>query len=53
MKTNRVITLQDALGSPSNAALHESRRVVDGWFEQAAPLIRWDRVETPIGPGGD
>ncbi len=41
--------LQTAMGIPSAIALEESRRRVGAWFEQTSPLIRWDRIESPLG----
>jgi methylated-DNA-[protein]-cysteine S-methyltransferase len=42
--------LQEAVGSPPEAALKDSRRQVARWFAQTAPLIRWDVIESPLGP---
>jgi methylated-DNA-[protein]-cysteine S-methyltransferase len=42
--------LSDAVGAPSGEALKASRHRVEEWFAGAAPLIRWDVVETPVGP---
>lgn len=43
------IQLQKAVGAPASAALRRSRRRVDAWFAQTAPLIEWDAIESPIG----
>jgi O-6-methylguanine DNA methyltransferase len=41
--------LRDALSAPSNEELARSRQQVRAWFAQAAPLIEWDVVESPVG----
>jgi len=50
MKTTDQVGLRDVLGIPAGGALDESRRAVGSWFAQAAPVIHWDMIETPIGP---
>ncbi len=42
--------LKEALGEPPEAAVKRSRRRVQHWFEQTAPLIRWDVFNSPLGP---
>lgn len=42
--------LQEAVGSPPEATLKDSRRQVARWFAQTAPLIQWDVIESPLGP---
>lgn len=42
--------LQEALGAPPEAQVERSRRRVRAWFEQTAPLIRWDVFDSPLGP---
>ncbi len=43
--------LQRGIGSPPDDAVARSRRRVQGWLAQSAPLIEWDVVaETPLGP---
>lgn len=49
METQELKRLQDAMGDPPDAAVAESRRRVGSWFAQAAPLIQWDVVESPLG----
>ena len=41
--------LPSAIGAPPAEAVASSRRRVEAWFAGAAPLIRWDVVETPVG----
>lgn len=41
--------LLDAMGSPPDSAIAQSRRRVQKWFAQAAPLIQWDAIESPLG----
>jgi len=41
--------LRSALGSPSPSALSVSRARVNKWFEQAAPVIRWGKMNSPLG----
>jgi methylated-DNA-[protein]-cysteine S-methyltransferase len=42
--------LREAVGTPLEGAVSESRRRVQNWFAQTAPLIQWDVVESPLGP---
>jgi methylated-DNA-[protein]-cysteine S-methyltransferase len=42
--------LKRALGTPPEQAVTGSRRRVEGWFAQAARLVRWDVVQSPLGP---
>ncbi len=42
--------IHDALGSPSEATLTKSRQQIRAWFEQTAPLVAWDVMESPLGP---
>lgn len=41
--------LLDAMGSPPDSAMAQSRSRVQKWFAQAAPLIQWDAIESPLG----
>jgi methylated-DNA-[protein]-cysteine S-methyltransferase len=41
--------LRSALGGPPAAALARSQARVKKWFAQAAPLIRWDEMNSPLG----
>ncbi len=50
MKTDRQHTISEVFSSPPEDALAGSRRVIGGWFAQTALLIRWDKIETPVGP---
>jgi len=38
------------VGTPSEATLAQSRRQVQNWFAQTAPLIQWDVMNSPLGP---
>lgn len=42
-------TLKEIVGYPTESQIGQSRKAARLWFERAAPLIRWDRVESPIG----
>jgi methylated-DNA-[protein]-cysteine S-methyltransferase len=42
--------LKNALGAPPKGATAFSRRRVEAWFAQTAPLCQWDVVESPLGP---
>jgi methylated-DNA-[protein]-cysteine S-methyltransferase len=42
--------LKQALGTPADEAVIGSRREVERWFAQTAPLICWDIVQSPLGP---
>lgn len=42
--------LRAALGTPKAAAVASSRRHVEAWFAQEAPLIQWDVIASPLGP---
>lgn len=46
----QVERLKNALGDPPRAATASSRRRVEAWFAQTAPLCQWDVVESPLGP---
>jgi len=50
MNVQQVKHLSEAIGSPPTAAVAESRRRLRGWFAQAAPLLQWDAIESPLGP---
>jgi methylated-DNA-[protein]-cysteine S-methyltransferase len=41
--------LRSALGTPAPSALAVSRARVNKWFEQAAPVIRWGAMNSPLG----
>jgi O-6-methylguanine DNA methyltransferase len=41
--------LRDAVCAPSNEELAQSHQQVRAWFAQAAPLIQWDVIESPVG----
>jgi O-6-methylguanine DNA methyltransferase len=41
--------LRNAVSAPSDESVAHSRRQVRGWFVQAAPLIQWDVIESPVG----
>jgi methylated-DNA-[protein]-cysteine S-methyltransferase len=42
--------LQDVTGTPPRDAVAHSQRRVRAWFAEAAPLLLWDVVESPVGP---
>lgn len=41
--------IRSALGGPSTAALARSQARVKKWFAQEAPLIRWGKMNSPLG----
>ncbi len=41
--------LKAVLPDPPDEAVTQCRRRIDNWFVGAAPLIRWDVIETPLG----
>ncbi|GAB4453887.1 MAG: methylated-DNA--[protein]-cysteine S-methyltransferase [Anaerolineae bacterium] len=41
--------LQTALGGPPAEATARSRKRVRAWFAEAAPLVQWDAIPTPLG----
>jgi methylated-DNA-[protein]-cysteine S-methyltransferase len=41
--------LRSALGSPSSSALSISRARINKWFAETAPLIRWGKMNSPLG----
>lgn len=41
--------IEEAVGTPPEDAVGQSRKKVDAWFAEAAPLIVWDAVESPLG----
>lgn len=42
--------IKESLGSPKATAVTASRERVTGWFAEAAPLIQWDVIPSPLGP---
>jgi O-6-methylguanine DNA methyltransferase len=42
--------LQKAVGHPAEVSVAASRRRVERWFAQTAPLIQWDVIASPLGP---
>lgn len=50
MDERQLATLREALGTPSDTAVSASRRRVERWFGETAPLIQWDVIESPLGP---
>jgi methylated-DNA-[protein]-cysteine S-methyltransferase len=52
MKTNERELKQvvEALGGPREGAVAGSRRRVEAWFAETAPLITWDVIDSPLGP---
>jgi len=40
----------ETLGGPPEAAVAGSRRRVQEWFAQTAPLLQWDVIDSPLGP---
>jgi len=49
LEQTQVERLKNALGTPPTAATASSRRRVEAWFAQTAPLCQWDVVESPLG----
>ncbi len=41
--------IRDAIGTPSEQAISDSRHRVKAWFERSAPLIVWDEFRSPLG----
>jgi O-6-methylguanine DNA methyltransferase len=50
MDNREMKRLQEAIGTPTEAAVEVSRRRVARWFQDAAPTIRWDCIPSPLGP---
>lgn len=42
--------LHEALGTPPTDALARSRRRLARWLAQTAPRLRWDAIDSPLGP---
>jgi O-6-methylguanine DNA methyltransferase len=42
--------LQEAVARPSQEVIEASRRQVAEWFARTAPVIRWDVIDSPLGP---
>ena len=42
--------LKRVLGTPPERAVSGSRRRVERWFAQTARLVRWDVMQSPLGP---
>jgi methylated-DNA-[protein]-cysteine S-methyltransferase len=49
MEEQLLASLLDAVGSPPDSAIAQSRRRVTKWFAQTAPLIQWDAMQSPLG----
>ncbi|MGD9099804.1 MAG: methylated-DNA--[protein]-cysteine S-methyltransferase [Anaerolineae bacterium] len=49
MDERQLKQLQEAIGTPPDEALARSRRELGRWFAQAAPLVQWDVIESPLG----
>jgi methylated-DNA-[protein]-cysteine S-methyltransferase len=49
MDERQLETLREALGTPSDTTVSASRRRVERWFGETAPLIQWDVIESPLG----
>ncbi len=43
-------TIKNALGTPPESDVTQSRRRLQAWFEHSAPLVQWDVIESPLGP---
>jgi methylated-DNA-[protein]-cysteine S-methyltransferase len=50
MDERHTMQLQEAMVSPPGPAVTGSRRRVQKWFAQTAPLIQWDIIDSPLGP---
>ncbi len=50
MNERQLKQVREAAGTPSKGVVFESRRRVQNWFAQTAPLIQWDIVVSPLGP---
>jgi methylated-DNA-[protein]-cysteine S-methyltransferase len=48
MEERQLETLREALGTPSDKAVSASRRRIERWFGETAPLIQWDVIESPL-----
>ena len=49
MDERQLTTIREALGTPPDTAVSASQRRVKNWFDQTAPLIQWDAIESPLG----
>ncbi len=49
MNERQLKRLKEAVGAPAENAVSESHQQVQNWFAQAAPLIQWGIVESPLG----
>jgi O-6-methylguanine DNA methyltransferase len=49
MEEQLIESLLDAVGSPADPAIAQSRRRVKEWFARTAPLIHWDAIQSPLG----
>jgi len=49
MDDRQLKSIRLALGAPSDMAVSASLRRVKRWFDQTAPLIQWDAIESPLG----
>jgi methylated-DNA-[protein]-cysteine S-methyltransferase len=49
MDDRKLKRLEAAIGTPPEEAVAVSRGQVARWFEQSAPLIQWDVMDSPLG----
>jgi O-6-methylguanine DNA methyltransferase len=42
--------LNEAIGAPARDDVARAHTEITAWFARTAPTIRWDVVETPVGP---
>jgi len=49
MDEQALIQLRKAVGAPAGEAILQSRRRMETWFAQTAPLVRWDTMDSPMG----
>ena len=49
MDGRQTTQVKTALGSPPRTAVASSRRRVQKWFAQTAPLIQWGVIDSPLG----
>lgn len=50
MDEQLAIQVEEAMDSPPGKTMAGSRRRVQKWFAQTAPLIQWSVIDSPLGP---
>lgn len=50
MDERQLKRLNEAIGSPPQTDVAASRQRIARWFSETAPVVQWDRMDSPLGP---